>query len=611
MVAPLIIANGGTPGVKASVAATSLVTLALDSLVGVRTIQWQILSTDETHSIGDYPLTITGSIGQFAEFTSAEEGTAVIVRVMINNGLVRGVFTPSQTVATIKIYVPTGDVLEVGATGEQYESDPEHGTTGILNQQIRRLGTFVSGSWASSSPRARASSTTNLVLSGDPSPVDGATLATGDLILLLGQTAPAENGLWTIDTGGAWTRPDFFSTSPGVVGSTILVIEGSVRGGFVYQNTNTGTIVVGTTALTFARTADRFDRADLAASSNDGDPNQLARYDAAAVLTAAALRSTQPLPATAGLVRASSGFVAVAFRNAADTGNIDALSTSSDEIVVGDATAESVVLRVATSKRARVDVATDPILYAGAAGLEFGRLAAATIAHEIKPSSAGTDMSLSAQSGDAGFSGGSFVASSGEPGTDGVGTAGDVVLDAKKSGDVSGRWILRAGSFGDKLTISYNNSTSQIDVDYDTSARVEVLAGSHAIVGLTTTESVADTNVLFQENEGISLGLRASTFGGGERLVFVSNRATAPTSNPADGGFLYAEAGAGKWRGSSGTVTTFGPAEPHCPRCGRDFAHEWINSRTNEELSVCVPCMIEALERAGVDVSFAFVRKFV
>jgi len=38
------------------------------------------------------------------------------------------------------------------------------------------------------------------------------------------------------------------------------------------------------------------------------------------------------------------------------------------------------------------------------------------------------------------------------------------------------------------------------------------------------------------------------------------NLTTAPTSNPANGGYLYVEAGAIKWRGSSGTVTTIGAA---------------------------------------------------
>ena len=42
--------------------------------------------------------------------------------------------------------------------------------------------------------------------------------------------------------------------------------------------------------------------------------------------------------------------------------------------------------------------------------------------------------------------------------------------------------------------------------------------------------------------------------------VFVPNVTTAPTGNATAGGYLYAEAGALKWRGSSGTVTEIAPA---------------------------------------------------
>ena len=43
-------------------------------------------------------------------------------------------------------------------------------------------------------------------------------------------------------------------------------------------------------------------------------------------------------------------------------------------------------------------------------------------------------------------------------------------------------------------------------------------------------------------------------------LVFINNLTTAPTSNPSGGGFLYVEAGALKYRGTSGTVTTIANA---------------------------------------------------
>lgn len=90
--------------------------------------------------------------------------------------------------------------------------------------------------------------------------------------------------------------------------------------------------------------------------------------------------------------------------------------------------------------------------------------------------------------------------------------------------------------------------------------------------------------------------------------IEVYNSTSVPSSDSSFGGYLYAEAGAGKWRGSSGTVTTFGPAEPHCPTCGRDFGHEWENKKTSEVLRICVPCMLEKLDNAGIDTSFAYTR---
>lgn len=48
--------------------------------------------------------------------------------------------------------------------------------------------------------------------------------------------------------------------------------------------------------------------------------------------------------------------------------------------------------------------------------------------------------------------------------------------------------------------------------------------------------------------------------GSGSGVVSIGNATTTPTTDPSGGGVLYAEAGALKWRGSSGTVTTIANA---------------------------------------------------
>lgn len=60
-------------------------------------------------------------------------------------------------------------------------------------------------------------------------------------------------------------------------------------------------------------------------------------------------------------------------------------------------------------------------------------------------------------------------------------------------------------------------------------------------------------------NGNIGLGGTPSA-GGGSRVIFIANRTAAPGSNPTGGGILYCEAGALKFRGSSGTVSTIAPA---------------------------------------------------
>jgi hypothetical protein len=89
--------------------------------------------------------------------------------------------------------------------------------------------------------------------------------------------------------------------------------------------------------------------------------------------------------------------------------------------------------------------------------------------------------------------------------------------------------------------------------------------------------------------------------GGGERVLSIKNAATAPGSNPTGGGILFADGGAGKWHGSSGTITTFGTADPHCPTCGRDFAVEHQNPGLGEHIALCLPCLVDALKAAGVN----------
>ncbi|MEU9851710.1 hyaluronoglucosaminidase [Streptomyces sp. NPDC047974] len=50
------------------------------------------------------------------------------------------------------------------------------------------------------------------------------------------------------------------------------------------------------------------------------------------------------------------------------------------------------------------------------------------------------------------------------------------------------------------------------------------------------------------------------SYGGGDGVIGIRNATTVPASDPTNGGVLYAEGGALKWRGPSGAVTEIGSA---------------------------------------------------
>ena len=96
-----------------------------------------------------------------------------------------------------------------------------------------------------------------------------------------------------------------------------------------------------------------------------------------------------------------------------------------------------------------------------------------------------------------------------------------------------------------------------------TNARLEVVATIgevfRADAASGASRVVADQDGV-KLNGNIALANFSTDFGGGSRVVRIATAATVPTTNPTGGGILYVEAGALKYRGTSGTVTTIANA---------------------------------------------------
>lgn len=101
-----------------------------------------------------------------------------------------------------------------------------------------------------------AASTGNVSISSPPATIDGVTVpttATGEVVLLKDQTAPAENGIYTPSGVGSLTRVSGW-TSMRYTGAVVRVLSGTVNGGTLWATSGwTTSSVVGTTAQSWVK----------------------------------------------------------------------------------------------------------------------------------------------------------------------------------------------------------------------------------------------------------------------------------------------------------------------------------------------------------------------
>ena len=671
--APRIVINGGSPGVKASVSAGGAVSATLESTSGVRTVAWSIIGTDETSEAADYTLATSGTVGQNVATTALTAGTAAILKVVINGGinLQTGLADTAATTATAKFYVPTAGSGEVGCVGETTESDSAYGFTGIINFGVRNVAGSAVQSIVGNAPIVvDATDPANPVVSFAPSTnvamggygftgcdsvanasgalsLDGTSVSIGGTSATIvnigrsGQTirlpalAGSGSGVvavdnsgnisWSAGGSGTYIAGDGLTESPtgtfnvGATDSTVTIAANGIK---VATGGITNTEVNASAAIAGSKISPDFGAQNIVTTGSGTFANTIAaKYDAAATLsigsdTATSVRLGRSGQTVRLVPLASAGVV-----------HVDASGdTSSSTIVNADVNSSAAIdgsKITPTFTAATSTTVTDSATGAG------------TLWQSLKHASSGTPTTN--------FDGQRQETLHNSANADklaanwvtrwATATAGNettqIALRLMGAGGAATSdkflWYYDGNFFGDYIALAnvvVANTTSGfrfldsgnrggLDRDGSDNLRIKSYNSKQFVIQTGANGSgVGGTTRQTIETDGNVAWFGAGSYGGGVLVHFIANAGTNPSTNPTGGGILYADAGAGKWRGSSGTVTTFGTAEPHCPTCGRDFAHEWQNDRTGEHLAICVPCMLNEMASAGLNTSaFAFIRK--
>ena len=117
--------------------------------------------------------------------------------------------------------------------------------------------------------------------------------------------------------------------------------------------------------------------------------------------------------------------------------------------------------------------------------------------------------------------------------------------------------VVRGAASQTANLLEVQNSAASVIMSITSSGNVRATNGllTNGIQGQDTLTAITVSN-----GRGITVGTGSAIQGGGAGVIGIANAGTVPTSNPSGGGILYVEAGALKFRGSSGTITTIANA---------------------------------------------------
>jgi hypothetical protein len=115
------------------------------------------------------------------------------------------------------------------------------------------------------------------------------------------------------------------------------------------------------------------------------------------------------------------------------------------------------------------------------------------------------------------------------------------------------------GAAGQSVSLQeWQNSGGTAIANVSQTGTLATTGGVNTVLLRSTVDSV--TAIYLPGSRNVQFASATPSVGGGAGVIGIANATTVPTTNPSGGGILYVEAGALKYRGSSGTITTLGAA---------------------------------------------------
>lgn len=161
------------------------------------------------------------------------------------------------------VYIATDtEVVSIWDGDEWYDLNPKDAAAATAS--LRTLGTSGTSAAAGNDSRfnaakvalgqARAAHSSNVNTSNPgTASLGGVTATVGDVILLVGQSAGAQNGPWVFQgTSSAMTRPTWYANASTARGGALVAVEEGTHADTLWQMTTNGNVTVDTTATAWS-----------------------------------------------------------------------------------------------------------------------------------------------------------------------------------------------------------------------------------------------------------------------------------------------------------------------------------------------------------------------